>query len=89
MERKIKTSIMINRDLWEDLRSRVGGRGGTKALSRAVEEAIEDETGDSLFVEALSAMLGEKEIQLGVLPVKPRVPTDAGTAIREMREGSV
>ncbi|MBC7127055.1 MAG: hypothetical protein H5T32_02395 [Candidatus Methanosuratus sp.] len=88
MERKIKTSIMINRDLWEDLRSRVGGKRGLKALSRAVEEAIEDETADALLVEALSAMLWDKEIQLEVSPVKPRMPTDASKAIREMREGS-
>ncbi|MDH7555739.1 MAG: hypothetical protein ACQXXL_08555 [Candidatus Methanosuratincola sp.] len=90
MEKKIKTSIMINRDLWEELRSRVGGRGRLKDLSRAVEEAIEDETGEALIIEALSSMLGDKEeIQLTISPVKPKVPTDAGKIIRGMREGSV
>ncbi|MEN3061536.1 MAG: hypothetical protein ABC595_00330 [Candidatus Methanosuratincola petrocarbonis] len=36
----------------------VGGKRGLKALSRVVEGAIEEETGDRIIVEALGTMLG-------------------------------
>ncbi|MDI9644608.1 MAG: hypothetical protein QFX35_05255 [Candidatus Verstraetearchaeota archaeon] len=89
MEEKIKTSIMIKRELWEGLKSKVGGKGGLRALSRAVEEAIEDDASDALIVGTLNAMLGDlKEKQLAVTPIKPKIQTDAGKTIREMREGA-
>ncbi len=86
MRDKIKTSIMIDRELWEEFKSKVGSERGLRGLSRAVEEAIEDEVGDILIIRALEKLLErEKEIPLVISPVKPKVATDAGKAIREMR----
>ena len=87
MNNKIKTSIMIDRRLWEEFKSRVGGERGLKMLSKAVEEAIEEEVSELLVAEVLSRMLGGEGLPLMVVPVKPKVPTDAGKAVRELREG--
>ena len=83
---KVKTSIVVDRRLWEEFKLRVGGERGLRMLSRAVEEAIEEEVSELLVVEALSEMLGGREIPLTVVPVKPKVSTDAGRVVRELRE---
>ncbi len=83
---KIKTSITIDRKLWEELKLKVGSRGGLKALSRAVEEAIEEEVADLLIIEALEREVKSEELPLTISPVKPRVATDAGKSVRELRE---
>ena len=86
MEDKIKTSIMIDRRLWEAFKSKVGSERGLRALSRAVEEAIEDEISDILIIKALEKLLGrEREVPLVISPVKSKVVTDAGKVIKEMR----
>lgn len=86
MKDKVKTSIMIDRKLWEEFRSRVGSEKGLKMLSKAIEEAIEEEVSESLLIEELSKMLGPKgELPLTVAPVRPKLATDAGKAVREMR----
>ena len=87
MSDKIKTSIMISRELWEKFKSKVGSERGLKALSQAIEEAVEEEVCEGLIIRALEEMLGDsKEIPLAVSPVKPRATTDAGKAVRELRE---
>ena len=83
---KIKTSVTIDRKLWEELKLKVGSRGGLKALSRAVEEAIEEEVADLLIIEALEREVKIEELPLTISPVKPRVATDAGKSVRELRE---
>ena len=57
-------------------------------LGRVVEEGIEEkeEAGVLLVVEALSEMLGEEAVPLTVVPVKPKVSTDAGGVVRGLRE---
>ncbi|RLE85174.1 MAG: hypothetical protein DRJ67_09320 [Thermoprotei archaeon] len=82
---KVKTSIMVDRELWEEFKSRVGSERGLRALSRAVEEAIEDEVSGLLIIRALERLLGGGRVPLAVMPVGPRVPTDAGKAVRELR----
>jgi len=72
MSGRVKTSLFINRELWEEFKLRMGARAGSGALSRAVEE--------------LSRILSGPA-PLEVKPVKPRVPTDAGRAVRELRGG--
>ena len=84
---KVKTSIMVDRRLWEEFKSRVSGERGLKMLSRAVEEAIEEEVSELLVADALSKLLEGEELPLTVAPVKPKVPTDSGKAVRELREG--
>jgi len=87
MEGKVKTSIVINRELWEELKSKVGSEKGLKMLSKVVEEAIEDELCELIIVKALSKMLKpEKKIPLTIVAIKPKVPTNAGKVVREMRE---
>jgi len=76
----IKTNIMIDYGLWEDFKSKVGNR-------RAIEEAIEDEISDILIIKALEKLLRrKKEILLVISPVKPKVSTDAGKIVGELRE---
>jgi len=87
MEGKVKTSIVINRELWEELKSKVGSEKGLKMLSKVVEEAIEDELCEFIIMKALSKMLKpEKKIPLTIVAIKPKVPTNAGKVVREMRE---
>ncbi|RLG70692.1 MAG: hypothetical protein DRO23_12985 [Thermoprotei archaeon] len=87
MEGKVKTSIVINRELWEELKSKVGSEKGLKMLSKVVEEAIEDELCELIIMKALSKILKpEKKIPLTIVAIKPKVPTNAGKVIREMRE---
>ncbi|MEM1611335.1 MAG: hypothetical protein QXQ57_06790 [Sulfolobales archaeon] len=89
MKDKVKTSIVVDRDLWERFKSRVAVERGLRTLSRAVEEAIEEELYEQTVIRALEELLQEemkayKSIQ--VTPVKPRVTTDAGYVVRELRD---
>ncbi len=86
MNDKIKTTIVIDRRLWEEFKSRIGAEGRLRSLSQAVEEALEDEISDLLAIKMLERMLGGGEPPLIVEPVKPRVTTDAGKIVRKMRE---
>ncbi len=87
MEDKIKTSIVIDRRLWEEFKLKVSGEKGLKMLSHAVEEAIEEEVSELLIVKALEEMLGsERKIPLTIVPVKPRDTTDAGKVVRGLRD---
>ena len=38
----MKTSLLVNRGLWEEFKLKVGSRVGLRALSRAVEELLEE-----------------------------------------------
>ena len=66
----------------------VGGVRELGMLGRAVEEGVgeKEEAGALLIAGALSEMLGEEEIPLTVVPVKPKVSVDAGRVVRELRE---
>ena len=86
MSDKIKTSIVVDRELWEEFKSRVSSERGLKALSNAVEEVIEEEVCEKLLIKALEEMIGSGiELPLTITPVKPRVKTDAGEVVRELR----
>ena len=86
MSDRVKTSLLINRELWEEFKLRVGARAGLRALSRAVEGLLEEGVAERVVVEELSRMLSGPA-PLEVKPVKPRVPTDAGRAVRKLRGG--
>ena len=87
MENKIKTSIMVDRELWEEFKSRVGSERGLKALSRVIEEAIEEEICERLVIKALEEIMEPKgELPLMISPVKPRVETNSGKVVKELRE---
>ncbi len=91
MSEKIKTSIMVRRDLWDEFRAKVAVEKGLKMLSQAVEEALEEELIDLKVAEALEERL--KKMEGGPadesVPVKPRTRTDAGRVIREMRDARI
>jgi hypothetical protein len=91
MPDKVKTSIVIDRELWEEFRSRVAGEKGLKGLSQAVEEAIEDEVGDMLVAEALERILRDEGVEppMQISPVRPRTTTDAGESVRELRDSAI
>jgi hypothetical protein len=86
MTRKIKTSIVIDGDLWERFKTKVVGEKGLKGLSKAVEEAIEEQLCEDLMIEALEGLLGSEKPPLVVAPVKPEAQTDAGKVVRELRD---
>lgn len=78
----MKTSIVIDSDLWEEFKPRVGSKKGMKALSRAIKEEIPER----LIIEALKELIGFKEkLPLVISPVKPKVKNDAGKTVRELR----
>ncbi len=88
MKDKVKTSILIDRELWEEFKAKVSGERGARLISRAVEEAIEEELTDRVIIEALEEILGRgRTISLTVTPVKTRVKTNSGEVVRELREG--
>jgi len=86
MSGKVKTSLFINKELWEEFKLKVGARAGLRALSKAVEELLEEGVAERVVAEELSKMLAAP-VPLEVKPVKPKVPTDAGRAVRELRRG--
>jgi len=85
MSEKVKTNLFINRALWEEFKLKVGSRVGARALSRAVEELLEDEVAELVVADELSKMV-EASVLIEVKPVKPMVTSDASKAIRELRE---
>jgi len=84
MAEKIKTSIVIDRNLWKRFKMKVLGERGLKGISEAVEEAIKEELCEDLIAEALEELLGPEKPPLAVNPVKPE--TDAGRVVRELRD---
>jgi hypothetical protein len=87
MKDKVKTSIIIDRKLWEEFKSKVASERGLKGLSQAVEEAIEDEVSEVLIIKTFEDLLKQMgKMSLTISPVRPRVTTDAGKAVREMRK---
>ncbi len=86
---KIKTSIVIDRSLWEEFKRKVSEERGLKDISSLIGELIEENFSDSLIINALSKLIGEARVPEVLKPVKPLVETDAGRAVREMRDGEV
>jgi len=89
MKDKIKTSIMIDEELWETFKVKASSKKGLKGVSRAVEEALEEELSEQVVTEALENMCPRRSSDLEVKPVKPTVATSAGKVIRELREQAV
>ena len=83
---KIKTSISVDKKLWERFRSRIGDERGLKKLSQAVEEALEEELSEDLIIEVLERLLGPEKLPLTITPVEPKARTNAGKTVRELRE---
>jgi hypothetical protein len=86
MERKIKTSITIDEDLWKMFKVEASSKRGLKGVSKSVEEALEEELGEKVVAEALEKMCPKMPNNLEVKPVKPKAATSAGKVIRELRD---
>ena len=88
---KVKTSIVVDERIWEAFREKVASERGLRSLSRAVEEALEDELAELILLEALESI----ELPAGartppsVAPVEPRRPVRAEEVVREAREGRI
>jgi hypothetical protein len=89
MRGKIKTSIMIDEDIWETFKVKASSKKGLRGISRAVEEALEEELGEKVVTEALENMHPRRPSDLQVRPVKPKIATSAGKVISELREQAV
>jgi 16S rRNA C967 or C1407 C5-methylase (RsmB/RsmF family) len=86
MVRKKKISIIIERDLWERFKTKVENEKGLKELSKAVEEVIEEKICEDLIIEALEEFLSSEKPPLVITPVKPKIQTDTGKSVRELRD---
>jgi len=86
---KVKTTIVIDRRVWEEFKARIATEYGFKDLSKAVEEALKEELCDLIVVEMLSKYLENEKIPLAITPIKPQVPTDAGKIVREVRDEQI
>jgi hypothetical protein len=86
MVRKKKISIIIDRDLWERFKTKVENEKGLKELSKAVEEVIEEKLCEDSMIEALEKLLGSEKPPLVITPVKPKIHTNAGKTVRELRD---
>jgi len=82
---RVKTSVMVDRELWDRFRRKVGGERGLRSLSEAVEEAIEEELAEFVVSEGLPEPGLEGLSADRVEPVRPRVKTDAAETLRELR----
>ena len=82
---KIKTSIMIDSDVWKCSKFKLPLKRGLKGISQAVEEALEEELSEKTVAQTLSNMCTKKTADIQIKPVKPKIPTSAGKIIREMR----
>jgi len=82
---KIKTSVMIDSDVWETFKIQASSKRGMKGISEAVEEALEEELSGETVAEALAKMFTRKTTDIQVNPVKPKIPTSAGKVVSEMR----
>lgn len=89
MKRKIKTSIMIDEDLWKTFKVKASSKKGLKGVSEAVEEALEEELSEQVVAEGLENMRSRRPSDLEVKPVKPKIATSAGKVISELREQAV
>ncbi len=85
MTDKIKTSIMIDEEIWETFKAKASSKKGLRGISKAVEEALEEELSEKTVTEALENMYTRKPTDLQVKPIKPKIATSAGKVISELR----
>jgi len=83
---KIKTSIVVDRDLWEKFKAKIGVERGLRKLSEAIEDIIREDLGDILIASWLEDKLSGRKLPSVVKPIKPKVKTNAGVVLRELRD---
>jgi len=78
-----KTSIYIDRELWEKFRRYARSRG--VEVSRFLEELIREGILEDDLADALSELSGEKFTELDFQPIRPRGGLVSGL-VRELRD---
>ena len=86
MGSKIKTSIVVDKDLWEKFREKVASEQGLRQLSRAVEEALKEELVELIVLDEIEKSLSGRIVPLSMSPIKPRVKSRAEEVVRELRD---
>jgi len=81
---KVKTTIVIDKELWNRFKARIIEEG-LEEVSRVIEEIIREEILEDYVVSAIRELMG-KEPMLEIKPIRPLVETDAGRVVREMRD---
>jgi predicted nucleic acid-binding protein len=81
---KVKTTIVIDRELWYKFKLRLL-ESGIEEVSNVLERLVREELLEDYVAEELASLLGG-EVVSEVKPVKPLAETNAGKAVREMRE---
>ncbi|MGQ9469902.1 MAG: hypothetical protein ACUVTD_08840 [Nitrososphaerales archaeon] len=89
MSEKIKTSILIDKGLWNRFRRKASIEKGLKSLSEAMEKALEEELADTLIVKALEEMISPRSPAYRAIPIKPRAKTKAEDIVHEMRRSRI
>lgn len=87
MTGKIKTSILIDEDLWKKFKLKANVEKSLKGVSKAVEEALEEELSDFVVAKALENMAVTVKA-FEVLPIQPKTKTSAGKVVRELRDSA-
>lgn len=85
MPGKIKTSIVIDRELWYKFRARLLEEG-IEEVSGTLEELVREELLEDYVSQPLGEMLNG-ELPEEVKPVRPLVETRAESIVRELRDG--
>lgn len=86
MGEKVKTTIVVDRDLWNRFRAKLLEEG-VDEVSGAIEELIKEEL--MLGIDsALSRLIGNELIQV-IEPVKPLTRTSAEEVVRELRSRGI
>lgn len=81
---KVKTTIVIDKELWVRFKARTLEEGVGK-VSRVIEEIIREEMLEDYVIASIRELIG-REPPLEVKPVKPIVETEAGRVVRENDE---
>ncbi len=85
---KVKTSIVVDEELWRRFREKIALERGLREVSKAVEEAIEEELVEEIVLHELEEELNGNTRYTSIEPVKPRVKTRAEDIVGELR-GSI
>jgi hypothetical protein len=80
---RVKTTIVIDRELWNRFKARLLEEG-VEEVSRAIEEVIREELSEDYIADAIRELLGTTP-PIEVKPIKPLVETSAGRVVRELR----
>lgn len=89
MDKKIKTSILIDRSLWDRFKRKASMEKGLKGLSEAMEKVLEEDLADMLIAKALEEMISSRPPISRAIPIKPKVKTKAENIVYEMRRSRI